>query len=82
MTQWYDKNKDNNTALTKFAILENIRPENNKDLSVSDEIFLSLPVNFDHKKILKLDGDGIASLLSDCNREILKTFFERFLIWS
>ena len=82
MTQWYDKNKDNNTALTKFAILENIRPENNRDLSVSDEIFLSLPVNFDQKKILKLDGDGIASLLSDCNREILKTFFERFLISS
>jgi len=82
MTQWYDKNLSEDHNTTKFAILENKRPENNGDLSVSDEIFMNLSVGFDKKKILKLDGNGIASLLSDFNREILKSFFEYFLLFS
>ena len=83
ITQWYDKNLTKDTTVTKFAILQNNKDrDNNNELSISDDIFLNLPVNFDQKKILKLDGDGVASLLSDCNRKILTTFFETFLTHS
>ena len=83
LIQWYDEmvvnvNDKNSVLTTKFAILEN----NNKlddTLSNGDDIFINLPIPFPQKRILKLDGDGVASLLSDCNKTILISFFKSFL---
>lgn len=85
ITQWYDKNQPHTT---NFAILENNEKnkgddgDNTKSLSIGEEIVLNLPINFDRKKLLKLDGEGIASLLSDCNRKLLTNFFDTFLMSS
>lgn len=84
ITQWYDKHP---LETTKFAILENNEKKdgngNNDDImSIGDEIFFNLPINFNQKKILKLDGDGIASILSDCNKKLLTNFFDTFLMSS
>ena len=86
ITQWYDKHQP---ETTKFAILENNEKDDSDDgcdnddtksLSIGEEIVLNLPINFDQKKLLQLEGEGIASLLSDCNRKLLTNFFDTFLM--
>ena len=66
----YDRNVvvDDESHKTSFAIMENFSS------SIGDDIFINLPVHFTKKRLLKLDGEGIASLICNTNQNILKTF--------
>ena len=74
MNYWYDKYIDK-THKTSFAIIENTL----KNSSDANDIFLNLPTKLNQKRILKLDGVGIASLICNTNQTILKKFFNSFL---